>query len=222
MEAYLASVIFVVLAEMGDKTQLLGMAFATRFKWYTVLTGVLVATLLNHLLAVALGDYLTTLVPMGTIQLTAAISFIFFGLWTIRGDQLSGEDKKNYFGPFMTVTVAFFIAEMGDKTQLASVALAAKYHNLLYVWLGTTTGMMISNIIGILIGVVAGRRIPARVVKYTSAAIFIFFGYAGILTSVHDKTMLYGILAGITLITAGAGYYLVRKAPGVPGANSTD
>ncbi|MZP31107.1 TMEM165/GDT1 family protein [Heliobacterium undosum] len=210
MEAFWASTIFVVLAEMGDKTQLLGMAFATRYKAATVLAGVFVATLLNHLLAVALGDYLTAFVPMETIQLAAAISFIFFGLWTVRGDELEGEDKKEYFGPFLTVTIAFFIAEMGDKTQLASVALAAKYHNLIPVWMGTTTGMMISNVIGILVGVVLGKKIPERIVKYASAAIFIFFGYAGIIATVHDPAMRYAVVAGITVITGIALYMLTR------------
>ncbi|MTV48723.1 UPF0016 domain-containing protein [Heliobacillus mobilis] len=211
MEAFWSSAILVVLAEMGDKTQLLGMAFATRYKAMTVLAGVLVATLLNHLLAVALGDYLTAFIPMETIQLVAAISFIFFGLWTVRGDELEGEDKKQYFGPFMTVTIAFFMAEMGDKTQLASIALAAKYHNLIPVWMGTTTGMMISNIIGIFVGVVLGKKIPERIVKYISAGIFILFGYAGIIASVHDQTMLYGLLAGVSVITAAALYFLTRE-----------
>jgi putative Ca2+/H+ antiporter (TMEM165/GDT1 family) len=156
LEALLSSTIFVVLAEMGDKTQLLGMAFATRYRASVVLVGVLVATLLNHLLAVALGDFLTNFIPLTTIQLVAAFSFVFFGLWTLRGDSLDGEDKKVYFSPFWTVVIAFFIAEMGDKTQLAAIALAAKYHALLWVWLGTTLGMIISNIIGITVGVVLG------------------------------------------------------------------
>ncbi len=130
MEALVYSTLFVVLAEMGDKTQLLGMAFATRYKARVVLAGVLVATLLNHLLAVALGDYLTNFIPLRQIQLIAALSFIVFGLWTLRGDTLKGEDQKVYYNPFWTVTIAFFIAEMGDKTQLAAIALAAKYDSI--------------------------------------------------------------------------------------------
>ncbi|MDA8228662.1 MAG: TMEM165/GDT1 family protein [Desulfitobacterium hafniense] len=180
MEALIYSTIFVVLAEMGDKTQLLGMAFATRYKARVVLAGVFVATLLNHLLAVAVGDYLTNYIPLRQLQLIAALSFIVFGLWTLRGDTLEGEDQKVYFNPFWTVTIAFFIAEMGDKTQLAAVALAAKYDSLLEVWIGTTIGMMISNIIGITIGVVLGKKIPERVVKIASASVFILFGYVGI------------------------------------------
>lgn len=212
MEAYLASTVFVVLAEMGDKTQLLGMAFATRFKALTVLAGVLVATLANHFIAVALGDYLTNFIPLNYIQFIAALSFIFFGLWTLRGDKLEGEDKKDYFSPFWTVTIAFFIAEMGDKTQLASIALAAKYNSLLWVWMGTTTGMIISNIIGIVVGVVLGKKIPEKAVKLVSGSIFILFGYLGIFGTVSDLLWRICILGVVTLIVAWYAFYLAKTA----------
>ena len=155
MTAFLASLAFVVLAEMGDKTQLLAMAFACRFRWQTVMWGVLVATILNHLFAVLVGNYLTALIPLSTIQIGAALSFILFGVWTIRGDELGDEAKKDKFSPFWTVAIAFFIAEMGDKTQLATIALAAKYQTILPVWLGTTAGMMIADGIGIVFGIAA-------------------------------------------------------------------
>ena len=128
MPAFIASLLFVTLAEMGDKTQLLAMAFATRFPAPTVLAAVFVATLLNHALAVAAGRLLTTVIPLDVISLTAALSFILFGLWTIRGDTLEGEDQRHSsFGPFLTVAIAFFLAELGDKTQLATISLAVKY-----------------------------------------------------------------------------------------------
>lgn len=166
---------------MGDKTQLLGMAFATRYPWPTVLWGVFVATILNHLFAVIVGSYITMFIPLQYVQIAAAASFIIFGLWTIRGDELNGEDKATNRSPFWTVTIAFFIAEMGDKTQLATVALAAQFANeIIPVWLGTTAGMMIANAIGILIGVVLGKKIPERLVKWVAAIIFIFFGVFGL------------------------------------------
>ncbi|MDD4169852.1 MAG: TMEM165/GDT1 family protein [Desulfotomaculaceae bacterium] len=211
MEAMWASTILVVLAEMGDKTQLLGMAFATRFKAMTVLAGVLVATLANHFLAVSLGDYLTTIIPLVYIQIAASVSFVLFGLWTIRGDALEGEDKKDYFNPFWTVTIAFFIAEMGDKTQLASIALAAKYHSLWFVLMGTTLGMMISNIIGIIIGVVMGKKIPERIVKTFSAAIFILFGYAGMYSYISDFTVRLFSMAAVTIVVVAYICYLKRS-----------
>ncbi|NPV89989.1 MAG: TMEM165/GDT1 family protein [Firmicutes bacterium] len=210
MEALWSSTILVVLAEMGDKTQLLGMAFATRFKAMTVLAGVLVATLANHFLAVSLGDYLTTIIPLVYIQIAASISFVLFGLWTIRGDSLEGEDKKDYFNPFWTVTIAFFIAEMGDKTQLTSIALAAKYHSLWFVLAGTTLGMMISNIIGIIVGVVLGKKIPERIVKVFSAAIFILFGYLGIFNYIDDSVLKVFIMAVMAVISAAYIYWLRR------------
>jgi putative Ca2+/H+ antiporter (TMEM165/GDT1 family) len=180
MTAYLASLAFVVLAEMGDKTQLLAMAFATRYRWQTVMWGVFVATLVNHLLAVVAGNYLTTLFPMEYIQTAAAASFIIFGLWTVRGDTLSGEDKRFNFSPFWTVAVAFFFAEMGDKTQLATVALASRYGQIIPIWLGTTTGMLIADAIGIGVGIVMGKRIPERLIKWVAAVIFVGFGLAGL------------------------------------------
>ena len=180
MTAFLASLIFVVLAEMGDKTQLLAMAFACRFRWQTVMWGVLVATAANHLMAASAGSYLTMIVPLESIKIAAAVSFILFGLWTIRGDKLSGEDQRYQFSPFWTVTVAFFMAEMGDKTQLATISLAVKYQAIITVWMGTTLGMMVADAFGIVVGIVMGKKIPERVIKWGAALIFIGFGVVGL------------------------------------------
>ena len=196
MTVFIASFLFVVLAEMGDKTQLLAMAFATRFPAKTVLAGVLVATLLNHLLAVVLGSWLTEFVPLNVIQIAASASFILFGLWTLRGDKLEGEDKKYRFSPFWTVAVAFFCAEMGDKTQLATVALAAKYQSILPIWMGTTAGMMVADAFGIIVGVVLGKKIPERFVKWFAATIFILFGIIGLYDSLPESLLTPPVMAG--------------------------
>lgn len=180
MTAFLTSMIFVVLAEMGDKTQLLAMAFAAKYRWQTVMWGVFAATVFNHLFAVVVGNYLTQFIPMEYIQIAAAASFILFGLWTIRGDKLDGEDKSCRYSPFWTVAIAFFIAEMGDKTQLATVALAAQFHTVIPVWLGTTAGMMIADAIGIMCGCVMCKRIPEKTVKWFAAIVFILFGLFGL------------------------------------------
>ena len=205
MTAFLTSLMFVVLAEMGDKTQLLAMAFATRFKASTVLWGVFVATAANHLLAVEVGTWITQFVPMNYIQIAAAASFILFGLWTIRGDELQGEDKRFSFSPFWTVAIAFFIAEMGDKTQLATVALAAKYQTVLPVWAGTTAGMMIADAFGIGVGILLGKKMPERFVKWGAAAIFILFGLYGLHENMpaHLLTPMIEV-AGIILVSAAA------------------
>jgi len=210
MTAFWASLIFVVLAEMGDKTQLLAMAFATKYKASVVMWGVFVATALNHALAVAVGNYLTVFIPLHYIQIAAAVSFILFGLWTIRGDTLEGEDKRFSFSPFWTVAIAFFIAEMGDKTQLATVALAAKYQAPVATWCGTNIGMLIADAIGIVVGIVMHKHIPEKAVKWGAAVIFILFGIYGIHENIPASFLTLPVeLAGLAAI-AGAGFLLSR------------
>src|SRR5512143_2123130 len=210
---------FVVLAEMGDKTQLLAMAFATRFKPSTVLWGVFVATAANHLLAVKVGTWLKNFIPLSYIQIAAAATFILFGLWTIRGDELKDEDKRFSFSPFWTVAIAFFVAEKGDKTQLATVALAAKYQTVLPVWVGTTTGMMIADAFGIGVGIMLGKKIPERFVKWGAAAIFILFGLYGL----HENLpagMLTPVIEITGVILVGSAAFLVgRRSKPAPDAS---
>ena len=210
MNAFIASLIFVVLAEMGDKTQLLAMAFACKFRWQTVMWGVFVATAVNHLLAAAAGNYLAALFPMEYISVAAAVSFILFGFWTIRGDTLEGEDEKYQFSPFWTVTVAFFVAEMGDKTQLATISLAVKYNAVILVWLGTTLGMIISNGFGIIVGNVMGKRIPERVTKWVSAIIFIAFGVYGLYENLPGSFLTPRIFF-VILILIATGIYIAAR-----------
>jgi Ca2+/H+ antiporter, TMEM165/GDT1 family len=195
LSAFILATVAVVLAEMGDKTQLLAMAFATRFRWQTVLWAVLAATLVNHLLAVAVGNVITQFIPLDWIKLVAAASFILFALWTIRGDSLHGEDQRQGSSPFWTVAIAFFIAEMGDKTQLMTIALAAdeavkiggtgwlaKCQQIIPVWMGTTCGMMIADAFGIVVGIVLHKHIPEKAVKWVAALCFAGFGLIGL----HD------------------------------------
>jgi len=219
MNAFLASVGFVVLAEMGDKTQLLAMALACRFRWQTVMLGVFAATLCNHFLAVVAGTYLTMLIPLDHLRIAAFGSFILFGFWTLRGDTLEGEDKRFNFSPFWTVAVAFFLAEMGDKTQLTTVALAAEYQSIFAVWLGTTTAMLIADAIGIGVGIVLGKRIPERTIKWTAAFIFIFFGLSGLYELLPDLYLypIY-IVCGIAVLGFAAYEFIWGRqmAPAMP------
>jgi len=222
MTIFIASFLFVVLAEMGDKTQLLAMAFACRYPAGTVLAAVLAATLVNHLMAVVAGSWLTLFVPFATIQIAAAASFILFGLWTLRGDRLEGEDRKYRFSPFWTVAVAFFFAEMGDKTQLATVALAAKYHEILPIWLGTTAAMVVADAFGIIIGVVLGKKIPERFVKWFAATIFILFGIAGLADSLPERFltppfMVGGLLAVVLMVALVVFWNRRQPVPAVEG-----
>jgi Ca2+/H+ antiporter, TMEM165/GDT1 family len=199
---------------MGDKTQLLSMAFAMRYSPLKVLIGVSIAVIVNHALAVVVGHFLTVLIPMEIITFIAAISFILFGLWTLRGDKLRGEDKKkSRFGPITTVAIAFFLAEMGDKTQLATISLAVEYNNMLFVLLGTTTAMIVADGIGIGVSILMRKRLPERIIKWISASVFIIFGFIGLFDALSGTvnpwiTSLVMFIIGI--LTTGVAYYLVR------------
>lgn len=178
MLAFWQSLVFIALAEMGDKTQLVALAFATRFNARVVLAGVFVATLLVHLLSVALGELLGLYLPTFWLTLAAGLAFIGFGLWTLRGDTHDdeGESGLRRFGPFLTVAIAFFLAELGDKTMLATITLASQLRDAFPVWIGSTLGMVIADGLAVILGIVAGRRLPARTIKYGSAAVFIVSG----------------------------------------------
>lgn len=219
LAAYLFSAGAVVLAEMGDKTQLLAMAFATKYKASKVMIGVLIATVFNHALAVAVGNYITRFESAQVwIQGIAALSFIFFGLWTIRGDKLDGEENRTTkYGAVVTVAVAFFFAEMGDKTQLATIALAAKFSvSPVWVLVGTLTGMMIADAIGIFVGVMMCKNISGRKIKLVSAGAFILFGFIGSWQVAAGELHLGAgalvlIMAVLAAITGTSAYYLIRK-----------
>lgn len=195
----------VTLAEMGDKTQLLAMCFAARYKARQVLLGVFIATVLNHAFAVAAGYVLRELLAPYTvyIQMAASLSFIGFALWTIRGDTVDDAcETRPRFGPVIAVAIAFFLAEMGDKTQLATVSLAATYGNPVAVLIGTTTGMLIADGLGIIFGVVMNKKIPEKTLKWISASIFAVFGLAGFIET-SLKVMPTGLMiAAVLLIVA--------------------
>lgn len=217
--AYLFSAGAVVLAEMGDKTQLLAMAFATKYKASKVLIGVFIATVFNHALAVAIGNYVTRFDTLQIwIQGIASLSFIFFGLWTIRGDKLEGEENRvSKYGPIVTVTIAFFLAEMGDKTQLATIVLATKFPSTpLFILLGTTTGMLIADAIGIIIGIVLCKKIPEKKIKLISAGAFILFGLIGTYQVASNQlhleiSMIIGILITIIAATGISAYFIAKN-----------
>jgi putative Ca2+/H+ antiporter (TMEM165/GDT1 family) len=178
MTAFWIALFFVLVAEMGDKTQLVALAFATRYRTGTVIAGVFGATLLVHLFSVALGEMAGLALPVFWINLLAGFAFIGFGLWTLRGDELGDEEKlsKGRFGPLVTVATTFFLAELGDKTMLATVTIASQQHSFMGVWLGSTVGMVVADGLAIIVGKVMGRRLPEKVIKYGAALVFIASG----------------------------------------------
>ena len=177
MEALFTSTVLVALAEIGDKTQLLSFVLAAKLRRpWAIMAGILVATLLNHALAGSLGVVVARWLSPDTLRLIVGLSFIGFGLWTLKPDSLEGDPRLLRSGAFVTALVAFFLAEMGDKTQFATIALAARYRDLAMVVLGTTLGMMIANVPAVLVGEALAHRVPMGVVRWIAAGLFVAVG----------------------------------------------
>ena len=187
MEAFFVSTAIVALAEMGDKTQLLALVLAARFrKPWPIVLGILVATLANHGLAGALGAWVTTVVGPQVLRWILGVSFIAMAAWMLIPDKLDEGDADGAprWGVFGTTLVAFFLAEMGDKTQIATVMLAAQYNAYLWVVAGTTLGMMLANAPVVWLGDRITRLVPIRVVHGVSAVIFLVLGLVAIFAPV--------------------------------------
>ena len=177
---FVLSLLFVFAAEMGDKTQLVALAFATRYATQTVLLGVFAATLLVHLFSVGFGELLGLSVPLFWVQALAGLAFIVFGLWTLRGDKLDDAQRltERRQNPLMTIAVTFFLAELGDKTMLMTVTIASQQHSFVGVWLGSTLGMVVADGLAIIVGKVLGARLPETLIRFGAAGIFLITGAA--------------------------------------------
>ena len=183
MEAFLISTSVVALAEMGDKTQLLSLVLAARFrKPWPIVAGIFVATLVNHALAGAVGAWITSYLGENAMRWILGLSFIAMAFWMLIPDKLDEDEVSGHsrWGVFGTTLVAFFLAEMGDKTQIATVMLAAKYNAYLWVVAGTTLGMMLANAPVVWLGERITRRVPIRAVHVVSAVIFLVLGLAAL------------------------------------------
>lgn len=184
MEAFLVSTGIVALAEMGDKTQLLALILAARFKKpWPIVAGILVATLANHALAGAAGAWVTTLVGPQMLRWILGASFLAMAVWMLVPDKIEADEdgKPPRFGVFFTTVLVFFLAEMGDKTQIATVMLAARYDAIASVVAGTTLGMMLANAPVVWLGERVTRLLPLRAVHIVSALIFAGLGLAALL-----------------------------------------
>jgi Ca2+/H+ antiporter, TMEM165/GDT1 family len=171
------AVIFV--AELGDKSQLMALTFATRFRPWPVLIGITVATAVVHLVSVGIGYGLGAALPTGWISLVAGVAFLVFGGWTLRGDALTdaekGKAERATGSAILAVGGAFFLAELGDKTMLATITLATQ-HGWVGTWVGSTVGMVAADALAILVGRLLGRHLPEKIIKYGAAALFAIFG----------------------------------------------
>ena len=179
MRAILSSFLLVAVSEMGDKTQLLALSLAARYRRpWVVLAGVFTATVANHALASLLGSWVSEHVPPRAMAGGLAVLFIAFALWTLRPDTLAEQGGPSRAGPYVTTVVLFFLAEMGDKTQLATMALAAQYQSVILVTIGTTLGMLASDGLAVYLGDRLADRLPMTWVRRVAAALFLAFGAA--------------------------------------------
>ena len=183
MEAFLVSTGIVTLAEMGDKTQLLSLVLAARFrKPWPIILGIFTATIVNHALAGALGEWINNWIGPDVMRWILGLSFIAMAGWMLIPDKFDDDELQTHtqWGVFGTTVIAFFLAEMGDKTQIATVMLAAQYQAYFWVVLGTTLGMMLANAPAVWLGDKLVKRIPLRAVHVTSALIILVLGVAAI------------------------------------------
>ncbi len=179
MDAFLLSTAVIFVAELGDKSQLMALTFATRFKTLPVLIGITVATAIVHAVSVLVGAALGATIPTRPISIIAAIAFVGFGIWTLRGDELSEEDEARAAAipahhAVIAVGTVFFLAELGDKTMLATITLATT-EGLFGTWLGSTLGMVAADALAIVVGRQLGARLPERAIRIgASIAFFVF------------------------------------------------
>lgn len=181
MQAFWTSLAVIFVAELGDKSQLMAMTFATRFRPWPVLAGITIATTVVHLLSVAIGGVVGELLPTTAITAIAGLAFLGFAVWTLRGDELSEKESSRAAratrSALIAVTVAFFLSELGDKTMLATVTLATR-HGWLGTWIGSTAGMVAADALAIGVGHLLGRHLPERIIRYGAAVAFTLFGIA--------------------------------------------
>jgi len=212
IQELLKAFILIFIAEMGDKTQILAMAFATRFPVKKVLLGIFLGSLLNHGLAVIFGSYISNFIPINTIQIVAGFAFVLFSLWTLMSDsdEDEGEKQKSKFGQVVTVALAFFIGELGDKTQLTAITLATDAAYPFVILMGTVLGMIFTGGIGIIIGKKLGGKIPKFTIKIIAASVFMFFGITKLYQTIPSEYLNFQNVSIFIGIIAIAAFIIVR------------
>ncbi|WKG03733.1 TMEM165/GDT1 family protein [Mycolicibacterium sp. HK-90] len=205
LSALLLSFAVIFVAELGDKSQLMAMTFALRYRWWVVLGGITAATTGVHLISVAVGHYLGAALPTHLLGILAGVAFVFFGLWTLRGDKLSDDEatraQRSTAPAFLTVTSAFLLAELGDKTMLATITLAAD-NDWVGVWIGSTIGMVAADALAIAVGAIAGKHLPERAIQLGAAALFVVFGISMLLEGAFPAAPAMLTTAGAVAVTA--------------------
>lgn len=179
MDAFLLSAAVIFVAELGDKSQLMALAFASRYRFFPVLLGITLATLVVHAGSVVLGSVVAVALPTNLISIVAGLAFFVFAAWTLRGDSLDEDEaaraRRSVGSVVMAVAVAFFLAELGDKTMLATITLATTEEPI-GTWLGSTAGMVVADALAIAVGALLGAKLPERPVQIGAAIAFVAFG----------------------------------------------
>ncbi len=216
LNALLISFAVVFVAELGDKSQLMAMTFAARFKWWVVLLGITAATALTHIASVGIGFALGSAIPSQLITAVAGVSMLVFAFWTWRGDTLSDDESgtadRVTRSVFLAVASAFFLAELGDKTMLATITLTTQ-HNWFGVWVGSTLGMVAADALAIAVGALLGSKLPERAIAIGATVLFFGFG-AWLLAEAWPELdgtsrLVTGTVVAVTIVGGGL---VVRRA----------
>ncbi|MCV7176850.1 TMEM165/GDT1 family protein [Mycolicibacterium sphagni] len=215
LAAIFLSLVVIFVAELGDKSQLMAMTFALRHRWWVVLGGITVATAAVHLISVGVGHYLGAALPTHLLGILAGVAYILFGLWTLRGDTLSEDEatraQRTTVPAFFAVTSAFLLAELGDKTMLATITLATD-HDWVGVWIGSTIGMVAADALAILVGALAGKHLPERFIQLAASALFLVFGVSMLVEGAFPAVP--GIvIAGVSVAAALLAVAAARALP---------
>lgn len=190
MSDFLRALLLIFIAEMGDKTQIMAMAFATKYKVNQILLGVAIGSFANHGIAILLGSLLNRFIPIEALQLVAGVLFISFGLLSLSiAEEEEAEQNLKKYGAVITVGIAFFLGELGDKTQLTAMTLATDAVNPVFTLMGTVLGMVVVSSVGIFVGAKLGDRVPEHLIKLGAFLIFMFFGLNKIFTSPYVQSM---------------------------------
>lgn len=189
LQEYIQAMLMILIAEMGDKTQILAMAFATKYKIRQIVIGVAIGSFLNHGLAIIMGSLLTRVIPIELLQLIAGFMFVGFAFWSLQVDDEDEEEAVGKYGPIFTVALAFFIGELGDKTQLTALTLGASSNFPFFILMGTVTGMVLTSLLGIFIGSKLGHKIPEMQLKLGAFTVFMFFGLEKLINSPYAKSL---------------------------------
>ncbi len=190
MGDFLRALLLIFIAEMGDKTQIMAMAFATKYRVNQILIGVAIGSFANHGIAILLGSLLNRFIPIEALQLVAGVLFISFGLLSLSiAEEEEAEQNLKKYGAIITVGIAFFLGELGDKTQLTAMTLATDANNPAFTLMGTVMGMVIVSSVGIFVGAKLGNKIPEHLIKFGAFLIFMFFGLNKIFTSPYVQSM---------------------------------